>query len=193
MGVPIVALTGGPGGGKTTLLRELRAEDPEARRWIAVPESAPLLFQAGFNAREPSFQAAVVRLQLALETACAALARPGQVLVCHRGTLDPLAYWLRNGWDEADFFALTRMSPEEHLQRYAGVLHLQTAAIGAASHYRRWPDAHRPETPEQAAETDHFCAHAWSRHRAYCFIDNDGQDWPAKSRAARAALAGLVG
>lgn len=193
MGVPIVALTGGPGGGKTTLLRELRAEDPGARRWITVPESAPLLFQAGFNAREQAFQAAVVRLQLALEAACAALARPGQVLLCHRGTLDPLAYWLRSGWDEADFFALTRTSLEEHLRRYAGVLHLQTAAIGAEPHYRRWPDAHRPETPEQAAETDRLCARAWSRHRSYCFIDNDGRDWPAKSRPAQMALASLLG
>jgi Flp pilus assembly CpaF family ATPase len=58
----IIVLTGGPGGGKSTLMRELRAEDPYARRWLLVPEAAPLLFQAGLDAREKSFQRAVVHL-----------------------------------------------------------------------------------------------------------------------------------
>jgi predicted ATPase len=107
---PSIVLTGGPCGGKTTLMRELRAEDPECRKWVLVPESAPVLFQAGLSAREKSFQAAVVRVQIALEDACALAAPAGSVLVCHRGTLDPLAYWLRNGWEEVDFFALTGMT-----------------------------------------------------------------------------------
>lgn len=129
--VPVVVLTGGPGGGKSTLMRELRAQDPSARRWVLIPESAPLLFQAGLDAREKSFQRAVVRLQMALEEICTKAARPGQVLVCHRGTLDPLAYWLRNSWDEQEFFVHMGMSRAEHCRRYLGVLHLQTAAIGA--------------------------------------------------------------
>jgi hypothetical protein len=49
----------------------------------------------------------VVQLQIALEDACAEAAKPHQVLLCHRGTLDALAYWLRNGWDEGKFFAAT--------------------------------------------------------------------------------------
>lgn len=40
-GVLTIVLTGGPGGGKSTLMRELRAEDPYARRWLLVPEAAP--------------------------------------------------------------------------------------------------------------------------------------------------------
>jgi primosomal protein N' (replication factor Y) len=43
-------------------MRELRAEDPSARRWLLVPEAAPLLFGAGLNTRQESFQRAVVRL-----------------------------------------------------------------------------------------------------------------------------------
>jgi hypothetical protein len=109
---------------------------------------------------------------------------PGKVLVCHRGTLDPLAYWLRNGWDEKEFFAYTGMSREEHFRRYFGVLHLQTAAINAETHYRRWPDAHRPETLAQAAEIDRLCARAWSGHPRYVLIDNTDRDWLDKSRAA---------
>lgn len=55
---------------------------------------------------------------MALEETCAEADRPGQVLICHRGTLDLLAYWLRNGWDEGEFFAFTNMSREERFQRY---------------------------------------------------------------------------
>ena len=95
--VPVIVLTGGPGGGKSTLMRELHAEDPYARRWLLVPEAAPMMFQVGLDARQKSFQRAVVGLQMALEEVCSEAARPDQILVCHRGTLDPLAYWLRNG------------------------------------------------------------------------------------------------
>lgn len=183
-----IAFTGGPGGGKTTVMEELRAADPNRERWILVPEAAPLLFRAGLDGRRKAFQRAVITLQIALETACAEAARPGQVLLCHRGTLDALAYWLRNGWDRGEFFDLTGLTLAEHLRRYDGVIHLQTAALGAESHYRRWPDAHRPETLEQAAEIDRLCAAAWSDHPSYVLFENAGMDWTAKSRRTRQFL-----
>ncbi|MDQ3813065.1 MAG: DUF4329 domain-containing protein [Armatimonadota bacterium] len=46
-------LTGGPGGDKSTLMRELREADPHARHWLLVPEAAPLLFQAGLAGQVP--------------------------------------------------------------------------------------------------------------------------------------------
>jgi hypothetical protein len=186
---PRIVLTGGPGGGKSTLMRELRAADPQGERWLMVPEAAPLLFQAGLDARKRGFQQAVVRLQIALEEICVEAAGPRQALLCHRGTLDALAYWLRNGWDEDEFFEATGMSRGEHHQRYFGVIHLQTAAIGAEDYYCRWPDAHRPETVVQAAETDRLCARAWRGHPRYVLIENAGRDWAAKARAARDLLA----
>jgi hypothetical protein len=138
---PRIVLTGGPCGGKTTLLRELRAADPRGERWLLVPEAAPLLFQAGLarlDGCRQSFQQAVVKLQIALEESCGAAAHPHQVLLCHRGTLDALACWMRNGWEEGEFFAATGMSREEHYRRYLSVIHLQTVAIGAEGCYRRW-------------------------------------------------------
>lgn len=186
--VPCIVLTGGPGGGKTTLIRQLRAQDPQARRWLLVPEAAPLLFQVGLNGRDRRFQRAVVRLQIALEQSCREAACSGQVLLCHRGTLDPLAYWLRNGWQEQEFFALMDMNQEEHFQRYAGVMHLQMAAIGAEMYYHRWPDAHRPETVAQAAELDRLCVHAWCKHPCYILIENAGRTWEKKVQVAYAVL-----
>jgi len=180
---PAIVLTGGPCGGKTTLMRELRAEDPHAQRWIMVPEAVPLLFRAGFDGRRQEIQKAVVRLQIALEDAFAEAARPGQVLLCHRGTLDPLAYWLRNGWDESEFFTFMQMSCADLLRHYAGVIHLQTAAIGAEVFYRRWPDAHRPETLAQAAEIDRLCGRVWSKHGHDVVIEKAGSGWVNKTLA----------
>ncbi len=187
-----IVLTGGPCGGKTTLLRELRAADPRGERWLLVPEAAPLLFQAGLDGRRKSFQQAVVKLQIALEESYAAAAHPHQVLLCHRGTLDALAYWLRNGWNEDEFFPATGMSREKHYHRYLGVIHLQTVAIGAEGCYRRWPDAHRPETIEQAAEIDRLCARSWGDHPRYVLVDNFGKDWLTKSRVACDWLTGWL-
>jgi len=186
-------LTGGPCGGKSTLMRELRAADPHAQRWIMVPEAAPLLFQAGLQGRDKSFQRAVVSLQMALEDACAGAADREQILLCHRGTLDALAYWLRNGWDEEEFYAYTHTRREELFARYESVLHLQTAAIGAETEYRRWPDAHRPETPAQAVEIDHLCARVWGAHPGYVPITNTGRNWPQKAREIYDVLTDWVG
>ena len=187
-----IVLTGGPGGGKSTLMRALREADPTATRWLLVPEAAPLLFGAGLRGQDRSFQLSVVRLQVALEESCAAAARDGQFLVCHRGTLDALAYWLRNGWAEDEFFTRTGMSRADHFRRYAGVIHLQTAAVGAEEHYRRWPDAHRPETPEQATTIDELCLRAWAGHSRFTAIENGSRDWPSKARAAHEVLESLV-
>jgi hypothetical protein len=187
----VIVLTGGPCGGKSSLLRELRARADRRHRWIFVPEAAPLLFHANLDPVTKDFQQAVVGLQTALEDICVGAAAADRSVICHRGTLDALAYWMRNGWAEDDFFAAT-MPRREHLRRYAGILHLQTAAVGAEPFYRRWPDAHRPETASQAAEIDALCAHAWRGHPRYAFIENAGRDWTAKARLAAAALDDLL-
>lgn len=188
-----LVLTGGPGGGKTTLMQELRAHDPQARRWLLLPEAAPLMFRTGLDGHTKLFQQAVVQLQLALEQTCGQAAGPGHILLCHRGTLDALAYWMRNGWQEHEFYTVTGMTREQHLRRYSGVIHLQTTAIGAESYYRRWPDTHRPETRAQAAEIDRLCAHAWRGHPHYHVIENTDRDWPAKVQAAYEVLASWLG
>lgn len=174
-------------------MRQLRESDPECQRWILVPEAAPLLFEAGLSARDKAFQSAVVRLQIALEDGCDLAAPSGAALVCDRGALDPLAYWLTFGWKEAEFFACTGFSRRELLARYTGILHLQTTALGAEALYRHWPDAHRPETARQAAEIDCFCLHAWNGHPRHIVLENGYGGWKQKEQQARHALHGWAG
>ena len=191
---PMVALTGGPGGGKTTLVEELAVDSHWRGRFAALPEAIFLMHDVGISARERLFQRVMVHLQLALEDGLARALDPwdSRLILCHRGSLDPLAYWLNRGWPEGEFFAYTGTRREEHYARYTAVIHLVTAADGAVEHYKKYPEAHRPETPQQAIEIDRLLEQAWCQHPRYYRIGNEGRDWPAKAQQARQILEGLV-
>jgi len=135
----------------------------------------------------------MVALQIGLEEALRrALADgPPRLVLCHCGSLDPLAYWLARGWAEEEFFARTATTRREHYVRYHAVIHLVTAAEGALHAYRHYPEAHRGETPEEALRLDHLPRRVWGGHPRYVLLDNARRDWPAKSAAARRALEGI--
>jgi len=189
---PKIVLTGGPGGGKTTLMRELRKADPNAEKWILVPEAATILIRAGHRPGSKEFQLAVVEIQASLEKACAVPAKVGQVMVCDRSTVDSLAYWLKLGGPEEEFYVRTAISKEEHYGRYLGAIQLQTTAIGAEPYYQRFMDGARVEPPEEAAEIERLCAQVWSRHPAYRLVENCSGGWAAKSKIAMDCLMRLV-
>ncbi len=132
----------------------------------------------------------MLHMQLAMEDGLVRVFEPHdcRLVLCHRGALDPLAYWLDRGWAEGEFYEYTGTNREALYRRYTAVLHLVTAADGAAEHYTRWPDAHRPEKPEDAVRLDRLLQYAWGDHPAYYRLDNEGRDWPAKFQAAGAIL-----
>lgn len=144
--------------------------------------------------RRRLFQRVMVHLQMALEDGLdrALGLEDGCAILCHRGSPDPLAYWLDRGWPEEEFFAFTGTRREEHYRRYTAVLHLVTAADGAAEHYARWPEAHRPEQIEDTIRLDRLLHRVWRDHPRYYRLDNEGRDWAAKSRTARRILSGLL-
>ncbi len=190
----VIVLTGGPGGGKTTLIEELLRDPAWSSRIAYLPEAIFFMRQVGISSREKFFQRVMVHLQVALEDGLNRAFSRGEhrVTLCHRGSLDPLAYWLDRGWPEAEFFGFTGTTRKEHYRRYKAVLHLVTAADGASEHYTRWPEAHRHEEPEDAIRLDRLLHQVWRGHPRYHRLDNEGRGWAAKSRAARSLLTELV-
>ena len=190
---PVIVLTGGPCGGKTTLIDELSHDPTWVGRFAALPEAIFTLRNINISPQERLFQRVMVQMQIALEDGLKhALEDEGpRLILCHRGSMDPLAYWLDRGWPEGEFFEYTETSWEMLFRRYSAVIHLVTAADGAIEHYKKYPQAHRPETPQQAIQLDRLLQRVWSKHPRYFRIDNDGRDWSVKAGKAQKILAQL--
>jgi len=189
----VVVLTGGLGGGKSTLIDDLRQDPAWTGRFVALPEAAQVARFANISPTEKLFQRAIVYLQIGLEDGLDRTLGPAdsRFIICHRGSLDPLAFWKQRGWPENEFFEFTGTMLEDHYRRYAAVIHLVTSADGVPSAYTRWPQVHRPEEAEDAIRLDKWLQQAWSNHPKYFRIDNEGRDWLSKSHLACKILAEL--
>jgi hypothetical protein len=157
-----IALTGGPGGGKSTAADLYRRE--MADRVAIVPEAATLLFGGGFPRVEDeeglrATQAAIFHVQRNLEEVQAAR-YPGRLLLCDRGTVDGAAYW--PGTPEA-FFASVSSSFEAELARYDAVIFFESAALGGFD-VGRDGNPVRTEGAAQAVALDRRLRDIWSRH-----------------------------
>jgi predicted ATPase len=181
-----IVLTGGPCGGKTTLINQLRQDMTWSKRILALPEAIAIAGGVGIDIREKVFQHLMVSTQLAMQVGLQAsiTSQEDRLVLCHRGSLDPLAYWLENGWDMEEFFTYTKTSFGSHYTGYTAVINLETAARGAPEAYRRWPDAHRSESPEKAIQLDERLHQVWSNHPHYHRLVNDGCSWKEKSDRA---------
>ena len=87
----MIAVTGGPGGGKSTLLRRLREHPVLGGRVIITEEAIHLMRLARLSPLTPAFQCALVAIQAGIEDFLR-LDRQGTdicAIVSHRGTLDP--------------------------------------------------------------------------------------------------------
>lgn len=166
-----IALTGGPGGGKTTAADMLRREIGD--RIVVVPESATMLFSGGFpRCDEPdarkAVQRAIYHVQRNIEEVQSAR-YPGRVLLCDRGTVDGGAYW--PSADPSEFFAALDTSLDEELRRYDAVLFFETAAVGDFSIETGNPM--RTETNREAVALDTRMRELWSRHPNFVLIHHN--------------------
>jgi len=151
-----IALTGGPGAGKTAILEIVRKAMCEHVR--VLPEAASIVFGGGFP-RGPGLKArraaqrAIFYVQRELELA-------GEeddlaIVLCDRGTIDGGAYWPGPG----ELWASVGTTLDEQLARYRAVIHLRTP-ISGYNHQNPL----RIESPSEAHVIDERIAALWSRH-----------------------------
>ncbi len=121
-----IAITGGPSGGKTTLIDALKKEF--GAKVKVVPEAASILYKGGFP-RIKSYdglfhaQKAIYFIQRELED-LRCKTNPEALIVCDRGSLDALAYWPDT---EQHFYETVHSNRTNELARYDWIIHLDTA------------------------------------------------------------------
>ncbi|MFN9069095.1 MAG: ATP-binding protein, partial [Bdellovibrionales bacterium] len=156
---PVIVITGGPSGGKTTLIEAIKRElAPEV---ITVPEAASLLYRGGFPRGRDTHsqvrtQKAIYYVQEQLEGLAQDQSR-SSTLVCDRGSLDGLAYWPEN---HTDYFEELETNLNQEISRYDWVLHLDTA------HSQSYDLSNpvRTENYEEAWKLNERIKWAWSQH-----------------------------
>ncbi|HVR79043.1 MAG TPA: ATP-binding protein [Acidimicrobiia bacterium] len=155
----LVAVTGGPGAGKTAVL-ELAARSL-CEHVAILPEAATIVFGGGFprHQTQPGLRAAqraIYRVQREVEKLVIE-ERQVAVALCDRGTVDGLAYWpdpVDTFWEEIG------SNLQAELSRYHAVVHLRTPSPDQGYH----TDPTRNEPAERAAELDRRIAAAWKDH-----------------------------
>jgi thymidylate kinase len=162
MPVRRIAVTGGPGAGKTTIWRTISHRHPE--RIVGVSEIATAMFQHVFPrvqslAERECVQRAIFAVQKNVERVHEYRLQKGQVLLCDRGTPDGAGYWPAG--HEA-FFEAMHTDWQDELARYDAVLFLETAAAGGLSIAEG--NAVRTEAAELAIAIDRRLLQVWSRH-----------------------------
>ncbi|OYZ23866.1 MAG: hypothetical protein B7Y39_03130 [Bdellovibrio sp. 28-41-41] len=169
-----VAITGGPSGGKTTLIETLKKEFGSQIK--VVPEAASILYSGGFPRKKSTLariatQRAIYYTQQELE-AIAIGESEKSILVFDRGSLDSIAYWPN---DEDDFFKNIYSTKAKELARYDWVMHLDTAS----NENYDLSNPIRTETHTEALLLNEKIKMAWNGHPRRITIASDG-DFLAK-------------
>jgi CYTH domain-containing protein/thymidylate kinase len=178
----VIVFTGGPCGGKSTIM-------PIAKQWLenhgymvaVLVEAATEVISGGFAPFSPlwnpdplEFQNHLLNYQMSREDSYKRMLRSLRadktVLLCDRGVLDAMAFIGRE-----EYLKLLWMNaiPLPSLRdRYTAVVHLMSTARGAEEFYTLANNAARSESPEQAAELDKRIEAAWLGHPHFFMADN---------------------
>lgn len=168
-----IVITGGPSGGKSTLIREVgEALSKCGYRTVTVSETATELILGGVSPKNcPDFQLVRMKLQkereTAYEMALASFEGPS-VIICDRGMMDSRAYMDAERFrDLLSKIGMTEASAED---RYDGVFHLCTAAKGYEESYSLSNNPARTESAAEAAVLDDKVMAAWQGSRYFRVI-----------------------
>lgn len=185
--IKMITITGGPSGGKTTLMSTLEKEIVEKfPDWhlMIIPETASELILNGIRPfgnclHILRFQKYVLKKQIAKETLYKEVANElpydNVLIVCDRGLCDNIAYCENDECSAEDMFERllhsNGMTLSEARDSYDGIIHLITAAKGTDC-YTTENNAARTETAEEAIALDEKTMNAWIGHPNLKIIDN---------------------
>lgn len=196
-----IVLTGGPCAGKTTALaRIIQHFTYRGYAVYAQPEAATLFNQAGVNFltddKELFFESEkqLLSFQLHTEDCFRKMAeKTGKpaIVVYDRGVMDVAAYMSGDMWQALlDEMGLNDVEVRD--KRYDAVLHLCTAAKGAAKFYTCENNSSRTENIEQAVALDDKIIKAWTGHPHLRVIPNCGT-FENKLNAVIAEISSILG
>ncbi len=183
----LVVLTGGPGAGKTAVLELVKKAFCEHIQIL--PEAASILFSGGFVRKDSDSarrgaQRAIYHVQRELEQ-IALEEKSSAIVLCDRGTLDGLAYWVGN---ESSYFESLGTNIEKEFSRYESVIHLRSPSVEMGFNHQ---NPVRLESAEQAAVIDEKIAKIWKQHSRYESIASTS-DFMEKARQAVEAIKRFV-
>ncbi len=163
-----IAITGGPSGGKTTLIDALQKD--LTGKLAVVPEAATILYRGGFPRKATELnrrhaQRAIVFIQKELEDLIVATSETN-LIVCDRGSLDSIAYWPA---DENDFFTSLKTDKKTELARYDWVIHLDTASLDSFDS----SNPIRTENHTEAMLLNEAIKKAWEGHPNRILIEHE--------------------
>ena len=174
-----VVLTGGPCGGKSSAIPELRRALRDMGFTVFhMSEVASILltggckFPVGQDEFIFEFESTILHLQLTTEESFLCLSKHTEgpvALLFDRGTLDVGAFLTHDRWSKV--MELEGVNQEQLLDRYDLVLHFSTTAFGAETHFKTGETTDdngvsvtRTSTLDQARDKDTKAKAAWKDH-----------------------------
>ena len=184
-----VAISGGPGGGKSTVAGAVTREF--GGHVVVVPAVATHRLGDFFPARRGAddrraLQRAIYHVQVNLEAVFRARADEATVLVFDRGVVDGAAYWPDGS--EA-FFEHVSCDLSAARESYDAVLFLESAAQGGLAIGS--DNTTRTEQQSEAARLDSLLYELWSPHPGFRFVAHT-PTFEAKVQSALSALRGII-
>jgi len=174
-----VAVTGGPGAGKTAVLEVARRS--LCQHVMVLPESAGIVFGGGFprgtsTAARRASQRTIYHVQVELQRLVIEEQRVA-IALCDRGTVDSLAYW---AGEPDDLWRDVYSDLATEIARYAAVIHLRTPSV--LEGYNN-SNPLRTESVDEALRIDALIERVWASHPNRHVVSSD-TDFASKTTRA---------